>query len=85
MHQNPLTMPADEAMEVIRRRRSEAVAGAIKPAKVGWGRAFQAVILYYEQRGELAMADLLRLDLDRYTRLAELEARRKKRQKEAVG
>ncbi len=75
--QNPLTMPTDEAAKVIRRRRAEAVAGAIKPTKMGWARAFQAVILYYEGQGDMAMADLLRLDLDRYMRQAEQVARDK--------
>ncbi len=79
MGQNPLTMPTDEAVEAIRRRRSKAVAGAIKPARFGWARAFQAVILYYEGQGELQMADLLRLDLDRYMRHAELVTASKER------
>jgi hypothetical protein len=63
---NPLTQPTVDADEIIRRRRSRAVK-SIEP-KIAWVRAFEAVILFYEKKNDPAMADLLRLDLDRFDR-----------------
>lgn len=67
---NPLTMrDHDAAAEVIRRRRTEGVRRAAKgvPAEA-WVRAFEAVIMYYEREKDVDMADLLRIDLDRFAR-----------------
>ena len=70
MGQNPLYMRDHEAaMEVIRRRRSEGVKLATgELPEAAWRRAFEAVIMFYEKNGERDMADLLRLDLDRFGR-----------------
>ena len=66
---NPLTLPTDEAAQIIRRRRAEAAkAVPISAKQQGWERAFEAVIFWYEKAGDQDMADLLRLDLDRFAR-----------------
>lgn len=64
---NALTHPTAEAETIIRDRQK-------KVLKEGWMRAFRAVILHYVREGDAKMADLLRLDLDRFTRKAEEEA-----------
>ncbi len=69
---NPLTLPSDEAAKVIRRRRSEALKRLVIPDQP-WGRAFEAVILFYEKMGDVGMAEMLRLDLDRFARMDEEE------------
>ena len=56
-------------VEVAKRRRREAAEKAAEEIPdVAWERAFEACILYYEKIGATEMADLLRLDLDRYVR-----------------
>jgi hypothetical protein len=81
---NALTLPTEEAYEVIRRRRAEAAKGTDVPtAPQGWQRAFEAVVIYYEKQGDVEMADLLRLDLDRFTRQETAQEQMKwERQKE---
>jgi hypothetical protein len=74
---NPLTLPSDEANKVIRRRRREVADRSIRPTTAGWERAFEALIMFYEKHHDVGMADVLRLDLDRYTRQAEQVARAK--------
>ncbi len=60
--------------EVARRRTRDATREITKDVKPeAWGRAFEATILFYECVGDVAMADLLRLDLDRYDREGKLE------------
>ena len=91
--QGILSLPSDEAAEVIRRsairramekeakvaevarrRTRDATREITKNVKPeAWGRAFEATILFYECVGDVAMADLLRLDLDRYDREGKLE------------
>lgn len=74
MSKSPLFLPSDEAMAVIRRRREEAAkAGSEHVPEAAWERAFEAVILFYEKKGEQPMADLLRLDLDRFVRFGDAE------------
>jgi hypothetical protein len=87
-HGGPLTLPAEEAFEVIRRRRAETAKGVeVSTAPEGWQRAFEAVIIYYEKHGDADMADVLRLDFDRFVRLEtaqeQVEWERKKEDKTA--
>ena len=70
---NALMLPAEEAFALIRRRREEAAKNvATDIPEEAWQRAFEAVILFYEKAKDSDMADLLRLDLDRFTREHEL-------------
>ena len=59
--------------EAARRRTRDATREVTKHVKPeAWRRAFEATILFYECVGDVAMADLLRLDLDRYDRQGKL-------------
>jgi len=79
---NVLLLSCDEATQVIRRRgtgaaraaKARKAAAARAEKKLEWlpGRAFQALILFYEKAGDPEMADLLRLDLDRFMRNKDL-------------
>jgi hypothetical protein len=96
---NALSLPTSEAAEVIRqrrdkeakklarRRRAEVAKGVEVPTKTeAWQRAFEAVIIYYEKHDDVDMADLLRLDLDRFVRRDELQGQAlwdKKKEKKA--
>jgi hypothetical protein len=63
-----------EEAKVARRRARDGAKGAVADIKPeAWERAFEAVIMFYEVVGDdMAMADLLRLDLDRYVRRSEV-------------
>ncbi len=61
-----------EEGRIASRRRSQALQ-KMKVSNHAWGRAFEAVILFYETMGDEDMAEMLRLDLDRFDRMSEEE------------
>ncbi len=73
--------------DVARRRTRDAAREVTKDVPPeAWGRAFEATILFYERVGDVTMADLLRLDLDRYVRRGDVAAQVEwAKQKEKVG
>ncbi len=73
--------------DVARRRTRDATREVTKDVPPeAWGRAFEAVILFYERVDDVEMADLLRLDLDRYVRRGDVVAQVEwAKQKEKAG